>query len=98
MRLPELELTYGTEAGRKNMEILENMFKHNSPKSRYHKNVHIDVGAYRGTEFMSELNTLSINHRKHDFVNNAISNSLMTKRYKCVRTEFESQRESDIRA
>ena len=34
-KFPEMELTYKTAAGRKNMDILEELFKEKSPKRKY---------------------------------------------------------------
>ena len=34
-KFPEMELTYKTAAGRKNMHILEELFKEKSPKRKY---------------------------------------------------------------
>ena len=45
---------------------------------------------------MCELNTLSIQHRKHDFMNNRISGSISSKNYRgCSRTEFEEKLEAE---
>ena len=78
--------------GRKNMDILTKLFEEKSPKKLYKSSFDQRMTKFKSIEFERELNTLSIQHRKHDFVNNNISGAVTSKRYKGSRTEFEKSK------
>ena len=78
------------------MEILKELFEEKSPKKLYRAPIDSLISKYRSIEFERELNTLSIQHRKHDFVDNRISGAVTSKRYKGTRTEFEKKQINKI--
>ena len=46
-KFPDVELTYKTQAGRKNMDILEELFKEKSPKRKHKRDVNSQLGNYK---------------------------------------------------
>ena len=90
----DIELTYETAAGRKNVEVFDKIFNAKlNIKKKYQRDINKNyLGAYKNNQFVQELNTQLINSRKHAFKKNRVSASVISDHYEGItRTEFEER-------
>ena len=93
-KIQDIELTYGTAAGRKNIEVFDKIFNAKLKiKKKHQKDINQKyLGAFKNNQFVQELNTFTINSRKHAFKKNKVSGSVLSEHYDGItKTEFEQR-------